>query len=212
MNMVAVNMVAVNTEAQERDLQKVLAFHKKEAPGIYIAVVMVHMALETLGEVKSSLNAVAETEWCLPDAIQVLTGCTTGNRQMQIAPDLGRYALTLFDRDSGRGCRVSVQLKSIQEKQYPELFRFFTRTRDPKLSNDSKARKLSGKKIVEEFSRAGRSILLCEPVQIRNPGKPPIPPAVICPKCGESFLIESVSRKECTVCEGNGYYLPSKKL
>jgi formylmethanofuran dehydrogenase subunit E len=47
-------------------------------------------------------DAIAETGHCLPDAIQLLTPCTVGNGWLKVR-DLGRFALALYDKQSGEG-------------------------------------------------------------------------------------------------------------
>ena len=54
-------------------------------------------------------DAVAETAKCLPDAVQILTPCTLGNGWMRVL-NLGRYALSLYDKYTGEGVRVWVDL------------------------------------------------------------------------------------------------------
>ncbi len=187
----------------------VLAFHKKEAPGILIAACMVELAMERMQEkveLKGALAAISETEWCLPDAIQVMTGCTTGNRLLKVEKGLGRYALTLYDQKTGNGIRTAVRVDRIDERQYPELHQFFLRKRDPKLTTDSKLRKESGKRIREEFLRAGRSILSCEEVIVKSVGKPPIPAVAVCESCSESFEQSVPEQRTCRCCSGDSYF------
>ena len=50
-------------------------------------------------------DAICETSACLPDAIQLLTPCTVGNGWLRII-NLGRYALSLYDKYQGSGVRV----------------------------------------------------------------------------------------------------------
>ena len=189
--------------------KEVLAFHKKEAPGILIAACMVDLAMEKikdLGELQGSLAGISETEWCLPDAIQVMTGCTTGNRLLKVEKGLGRYALTMYDQKTGRGIRVAVRVDRIDAQKFPELHQFFHRTRDPRLTSDSKLRKESGKRIRDEFSGAGRSVLTWEEVVVKAIGKPPIPPVVLCADCGESFEVHQTGKTRCRCCDGDSYF------
>ncbi|HNV71867.1 MAG TPA: FmdE family protein [Candidatus Ozemobacteraceae bacterium] len=189
--------------------KQVLTFHKKEAPGILVAACMVELAMEKLGEhveLKGSLAGISETEWCLPDAIQVMTGCTTGNRLLKVEKQLGRYALTMYDQKTGHGIRVAVRVDKIDAAKYPELAQFFHRTRDPRLTTDAKLRKESGKRIREEFAKVGRAILAWEHVVVKAVGKPPIPPVAICASCGESFEQHVPDSKNCRCCSGDAYF------
>ena len=77
------------------------SFHGNVAPGMLIGGIMVDAALERIKK-ETLHDAVCETHSCLPDAIQLLTPCTVGNGWLHIV-DLGRFALTLYEKDSGRG-------------------------------------------------------------------------------------------------------------
>ncbi|MBF0501764.1 MAG: hypothetical protein HQM09_16620 [Candidatus Riflebacteria bacterium] len=195
----------VSTPRWTGDIERVFAFHTKRAPGIVIAISMVDYARELLGEVKSVLCAVAETEWCLPDAIQVLTGATVGNRYLRIDHELGRYALTLYDRDNGNGIRVFVDISKIDAVETPELYKFFTRTRASETAAGP-ARQISNAKVVQEFMRVDRKILTAKRVQLRDSGKQPIPPAAVCTGCGESFLKLDAGQTVCSCCRGEAYF------
>ena len=180
-------------------VERVYKFHTKRAPGIPIGVEMVLLAKEKLGEVKK-LGAVAETQVCLSDAIQFLTGCTIGNKYLIMRDKIGRYALTLYDRSNGRGIRVFVDMKKIDPEKMPETSRFFLRQRSPEVENDDAARKASAKKIVEEFMGCGRNIFGWQYVRLKEYGKDPVYPVKICPDCGESFIYSDKDTKNCQVC------------
>lgn len=185
-------------------VENVYAFHTKRAPGIPIAVQMVLLARERLGKVK--LGAVAETQVCLSDAIQFLTGCTIGNKYLILLNQIGRYALTLYNRENGDGFRVAVDLNKIDAEKMPETHKFFTRKRDKRIRNDPEARKASAKIIVDEFLACGRDIFSVKPVQVKNYAKPPVPQAAICSDCGESFLVSEESSEICLVCGQSSDY------
>ncbi|MEW6711316.1 MAG: FmdE family protein [Candidatus Riflebacteria bacterium] len=185
-------------------VEKIYAFHTKRAPGIPIAAQMVLIAMEKLGKVK--LGAVAETQVCLSDAIQFLTGCTIGNKYLILLDKIGRYALTLYDRKNGQGYRVAVDLKKIDPATMPETHKFFLRQRDPITRDNEEARKASAKIIVEEFMAARRDIFSCQPVLMKNFAKPPVPAAAICESCKESFLQQATDQKKCLVCDDSEKY------
>lgn len=186
--------------------EKVFAFHTKQAPGIPIGIVMLDFARDLLGPVKGKINVVAETQACLSDVIQVMIGCTVGNRYMRVLKDVGRYALTLFDRADGRGIRVFVDLAKIDPTKTPETYRFFCRRRDPAVQAGGSAREESGRKIIEEFKTLGRTILGFQRVQLKQFGKPPMLPAETCPGCGETFLQRDAGHLRCDVCAGLADY------
>jgi formylmethanofuran dehydrogenase subunit E len=179
-------------------VENVYAFHTKRAPGIPIGVQMVLLARDKLG--KAKLGAVVETQVCLSDAIQFLTGCTIGNKYLILLDKIGKYALTLYDRKDGRGIRVWVDLEKIDPEKMPETRKFFTRTRDPIVVTDMQARKESGKIIVDEFMANGRDIFSWQQIQMKNYAKPSIAAAKICKQCKESFLVQAQDDELCLVC------------
>jgi len=194
------------TESFEQAVERVYAFHTKRAPGIYIGVAMVQYALEALGSAAQGgkLNAVCETATCLPDCLQVLIGCTVGVRYLKIRDEIGRYALTIYDRDSGQGIRVFVDLDKIDSERSPELYNFFYRTRN---LSDNRTREDSGKKVVAEFALEGRRVLGLQKVRLREFGKGMVLPARRCPICRESYLARDDAHDKCDYCAGvSAYY------
>lgn len=179
--------------------EEVYKFHTRRAPGIPIAVAMVYLALDKL-ENKKRVCAYAETRTCLPDAIQYITGATVGNGDLKVLEEIGRYALTLYNRKDGHGVRVYVDQNKIDPETMPETHKFFLRKRGHKVETDKEARAASAKIIVGEFMKCGRQIFSWQRVKITNTSKDAIPPIEICPKCGESFAVFGESGKECLVC------------
>lgn len=199
------------TDAEFNELvEKVYKFHTKRAPDIPIGVEMVLLAKEKLGDVKK-LGAVTETQVCLSDAIQFLTGCTVGNKYLIMNDKIGRYALTLYDRSNGRGIRVFVDMKKIDPVKMPETHKFFLRQRSPEVQSDDAARKASAKIIVDEFMAAGRNIFGWQYVRMKKYDKDPVYPVKICPTCGESFIYSEKDSKNCLYCSRQLDYYVSEQ-
>ena len=57
-------------------LDAVESFHGYKAPGVVIGGIMVDFAMQQLPS-NTLFDAISETTYCLPDAIQLLTPCTT---------------------------------------------------------------------------------------------------------------------------------------
>jgi len=194
-------------ERLKPQVEKTLNFHVKNAPGVVIGVYMVDLALELLDGLYPDrksyvLNALCETNVCLADPIQVLTGCTFGNKYLRLnAVDNGRYALVLYNRDTSLGFRVFVDLKKINGEKFPELYAFFYKTRD----YSSRSRSLISKATIEEFYRAERQIFSCQKVKVNIPAKDDLVPAAVCRNCGESYLVTPAKKKSgqnlCAYCE-----------
>ena len=100
---------------------KAAEFHGYPAPGLLIGGYMVEMAKAALPP-NILFEAVVESKKCLPDAVQLLTLCSIGNGWMKIV-NLGRYAVSLFDKYTGVGVRVSVDLDKL--KDWPQIEGWF---------------------------------------------------------------------------------------
>ncbi len=196
----------MNNEEFLQLVEKVYAFHTRRAPGIPIAIEMVNRALEKLGEVKK-LCAIAETRVCLSDAIQYVAGCTIGNGDLTVLEPLGRFAMTLYDRKTGKGVRIFVDQNKIDKEKYSELYKFFRRERSKEVKNFGPERKISNAEVVKEFIDCGRDIFSIQDVIVLNTEKPPILDCGICEKCGESFTKHKADDRLCLYCSGElAYY------
>ena len=99
-------MMNIGPYSYDEYLSGVKSFHGYAAPGLMMGGFMVDLALSHMPE-GVLFDAVCETRSCLPDAVQLLTPCTVGNGWLRIL-NLGRYALSLYDKYQGDGIRVFV--------------------------------------------------------------------------------------------------------
>lgn len=196
----------LTTEEFNNITEKIYTFHTKRAPGIPIGVAMIDLALDKLGPIKDKINAVSETQACLSDVLQIMVGCTIGNRYLRIYKKLGKYALTLFDREDGRGIRVWVDVDKIDINIAPETHKFFHRKRSAEVKKGGPARKESAKKIVEEFLKIKNDVIEFKEIQMINYNKPPMLPAAVCVSCNETFLAKSALENVCQFCSGELKY------
>ena len=110
------------------------SFHGNVAPGVVIGGFMVDLAYRNLPQ-GEYCDAISETRSCLPDAIQLLTPCTVGNGWLRII-DLGRFAMSLFEKYTGKGVRVYVDSQKLDD--WPEL-KVFSFKLKPKKEQHSEA-------------------------------------------------------------------------
>lgn len=96
-------------------------FHNYPAPGLMLGGYMVEAAKAQMPD-DTPYEALVETTCCLPDAAQMLTPCTIGNGCLKVE-NIGKYAVTLYDKFSGEGVRVSVCPEKIEK--YREIKRWF---------------------------------------------------------------------------------------
>ena len=113
-------------------VDRVKEFHGFPAPGVILGAIMVESALTHMPP-KVLFNAYSETNKCLPDAVQLLTPCTIGNGWLKIQ-NFGRFALALYDKDTGKGIRVV--LNPLRLEEWPEIKNWYYKLK-PKEEVDS---------------------------------------------------------------------------
>jgi formylmethanofuran dehydrogenase subunit E len=171
-------------------IEKLVEFHGNLAPGLLIGGFMVDAAARRVAEYEI-FDAICESASCLPDAVQILTPCTVGNGWLKIV-DTGRFAITLYDKTSGNGVRVSVDVSKLD--RYPEIKNWFMRL-VPKREQDNDA-------LFKEIRVAGREILAIKPVTVSLAlrGKQAVPPIALCASCGEAYPQNGSTL--CFACQG----------
>jgi len=147
------------------------------APGLIIGGFMVDLAYRNLPE-NILFEVICETAGCIPDAVQLLTPCTAGNQWMHIM-DVGRYAMSFYDKYSGEGVRVRLDTSKVEK--WPAINEWFFKLK-PKDKQDMQ-------EILKQAIEAGASILDIEKVKIQPGylGKKKKKSVSICPVCNEAF-------------------------
>lgn len=171
-------------------INMIKAFHGHVAPGMILGGFMVDLAYRHLPE-GEFFDALCETKACLPDAIQILTPCTVGNGWLRII-DVGRYALSFFEKYKGSGVRVYVDPEKLEP--FSEIKNWFFKLK-PKLEQDRD-------RLMEEIRNAGSSICGFEEVKvapefIRAAGRKGF---TLCPLCHEAYPTEK--GPICGGCQG----------
>jgi len=169
-------------------------FHGYPAAGLLLAGYMVEKA-KGLIDKDVQFQAISETQFCLPDAIQMLTPCTVGNGGLAIL-DLGLYALSIYDKENGKGVRVAMDPGKVDP--YPELKAWYLKLK-PKS-------KLDENLLFEDIKRAGDAVTSVKEITVM-PGfleKPSKGEIAICPKCKEGYPLKNGD--VCRLCGGNSPY------
>lgn len=173
----------------------VTEFHGSAAPGLMIGGYMVDLALKNLPE-GEFFDAICETPVCLPDAIQLLTPCTFGNGWMTVL-DFGKFAITLYDKSSGNGVRVYLDMEKL--KNFSEVNSWFLKLKTKKEQDYDL--------LMSQIKDAGHSMLSLQKVKV-NPesiARKKSGPSAICPLCGESYPAKHGDK--CRGCAGESPYL-----
>ncbi len=171
-------------------------------PGIILAIRMCLVALKGLeisdpDKRKRSLVVITETDRCLPDAIQLVTGCRLANRTLKLR-DMGKMAATFADLASERAIRVAAR-ESANEKsglEFPGIDRLEALARAYHFYSD------------EDPCHAEWVKVRIQPQDL--PGSHF--QRVICEQCGEGIgfhrEVRMGGRTVCRACAGERYYEP----
>jgi len=185
----------IDTFTFEAFKARAAAFHGYPAPGLLLGGYMVAMAKRALPP-DTLFEAVVETKKCLPDAVQLLTLCSAGNNWMKVV-NLGKYALSLFDKRSGEGFRVHVDVAKLEA--FPEIKAWLLKQKAKKDQDTEQ--------LFREIECAGDSICVMEPVRIRAAflGHAPMGDIGICPQCKEAYPLADGAL--CRGCQGEAPYV-----
>jgi formylmethanofuran dehydrogenase subunit E len=170
-------------------------FHSYPAPGLIVGGYMVEMAKRHMPE-GVLYDAISEAASCLPDAIQLLTPCTAGNGWLKIV-NLDRYALSLFNKYTGEGVRVFLDVGKLDA--YDEIRSWYLKLKTKKEQDSDKLRR--------QMREAGESVLTLQAVKAAPQfiGKTSKGAIAVCPLCGEAF--PKAHGAICKGCQGEAPYV-----
>ena len=175
-------------------IEMIKAFNGHVAPGMVLGGFMVDLAYRKLPQ-GEYFDAICETRACLPDVIQILTPCTVGNGWLKIV-DLGRFALSFFEKYKGNGVRVHVDSQKLDD--WPEIKAFFFKLK-PRKEQDFEV--IMGEVSLARTSIFGvqKVIIDLDSIQSHHRGA-----FAICPSCGEGY--PESDGEICLGCQGKAPY------
>jgi len=173
-------------------------FHNYPAPGLLLGGYMVEEAKRHIPE-GVLFDAISETSWCLPDAVQLLTPCTIGNGWLRVK-NSGVYAVSLFDKHTGEGVRV--RLDPAKLDRFPHTLCWLMKTK-PKKEQDSKALRREIRDHGLAMLSVEKVLIKAEVVRKRSKGK-----IALCPICGDAY--PSFHGAICRNCSGDTPYVDDK--
>ena len=205
-------ILAGNTENMLLEAGKI---HGHYCPGLAMGVMAATYAVLQIGTDSDGLEdllAIVETNNCLADGVQLVTGCSFGNNSL-IFHDVGKTAITLTKRD-GKAIRVISRPESqayIRES-FPDFDKYYEKVvkqknRDPEVVaayHKSGVERAFGT-LKLDFNR----LFDTKWVKVNIPEYAPSYGDEICSRCGESVMASRVVKPEgkieCLPCSGNGF-------
>lgn len=175
--------------------RKVEAFHGFPAPGLLLGGRMVALAMDRLPP-DTLFDAITETASCLPDAVQMLTLCTVGNGWLKVW-DLGRYAVTLYDKYQGNGIRVAID--PVRLADWSEYYVWLYKQKEKKEQDYQR--------LIDEIRQAGDTVMKVTAVQVQPQHRIKQSKGEIatCALCGEPYPLAHGGI--CRGCQGRTPYV-----
>jgi tRNA-Thr(GGU) m(6)t(6)A37 methyltransferase TsaA len=186
--------------------------HGHFCPGLAMGVMMGTKAMQLMRASSDGLEdllAVVETNNCISDGIQYVTGCTFGNNAL-IFKDLGKVAFTLTKR-TGNGIRISAKpdAKAYMKEAHPLFADSYKKVVGEKNHNESeisKFKKLGIEKAFATLTLEFDKLFKTETVNVEIPPYAPMHDSIICSKCGEPVMatriVEKSNKQLCIPCAG----------
>ena len=173
-----------------RQIERVVPFHGYLSTGAFVGIQIYNIAKGALGFSEDErLFVTCETFSCMPDAFQVLGGCTIGNKGLRIE-DFGKMAATISRRAPKGATRVEgvrVVLDPAKTATYPRLHSWYMNLE-----------KVPHEEAIRDLIRAGDRVYTWEMVEVEVAEKPKKRIA-ICESCGDSFVLRKDERR-CRSC------------
>lgn len=196
----------------ERLMLDAAQMHGHYCPGLAMGVMMATKAMQMIrgnSDGLEDLLAIVETNNCISDGIQFVTGCTFGNNAL-IFKDYGKVAFTLTKRD-GLGIRISSRPEA---KAYMKLAHpLFSDSFKTVVGEQNHAEEELSKFKVRGIEKAFATLTLdfdklfkMESIKVEIPPYAPSHESVICEICGEPIMASRIIKKDekylCIPCAG----------
>ncbi|MEN6290566.1 MAG: FmdE family protein [Methanobacterium sp.] len=172
-------------------LNRAKDLHGAVCPGVIMGTRMSIAAMKKLKmdplEPNENLIVTVETDRCMPDAIQAITGCTVGRRTLKCR-DYGKFVATFVDMTTGEAVRVSAKDDLVDST--PGLWTWFKNVaelaREKNMPKVMEEKKSAIKKLSE---MPDEDLLSLVELQIDDTEIPGIPQHIVtCSVCGEHVM------------------------
>lgn len=187
--------------------QKCLAFHGHLCPGLSLGYQACRAGLEALRSGPSEdeeLVTIVESNACSADAVQVMTGCTFGKGNL-VFHDYGKMVFTFFDRQSGRGARVSLRPEAFPADE--EHLALLKKIQSGQATTDEREhfQERHRERSHELLARHPEELFTVTPVSCDPPRKARVDTSLPCRRCGEptmkSKLLATGEGPVCRACQ-----------
>jgi len=200
-------MTEGSQESWEGDFKRCVEFHGHACPGLAMGYRAAKAAMEMLGENRSKdeeIVAIAETDACGCDAVQVITGCTFGKGNF-FYKDYGKTAFSFLSRRSGAGVRFIARPDALSlTAEHRALF--------DKVWNNSATEKdlksfwdVQRERTITVLNQSLGDLYLLEEVVSPLPQRARILDSKICGCCGETVMVSRLTETEegflCRSCQ-----------
>jgi formylmethanofuran dehydrogenase subunit E len=202
---------------RQQAFDDVVRFHQHSCPGAALGVRVAEAAMSRLGASAptSSLVLVSETDACAVDALQVLTGCTYGKRNL-IHEDAGRNVFTFWENGSSEAVKVRARAGSIAFRS-EEIWALARRIEDGSATPEDEAEfaTAQAERIARILDAPEEEILVVDELTAASPQPKPLAPVDICQQCGEPTSVETLhdhrGKMVCPACHlaAHGGVLPA---
>lgn len=187
-------------------VERVVSFHGGLCPALALGIQAARVALDEVGTNgrDHEVHADSEDQTCGLDAVQYLTGCTLGNRDLRILSH-GKFAFTFHRRSDAKTVRVAARPSAWEWD--PEHIGLFARVQagvatPTQVERFQRMHKQRAEAILEANPR---DLFDITTAGVAPPARPYSPrPTVVCSSCAELVSSDHVrevhGRPYCVVC------------
>jgi formylmethanofuran dehydrogenase subunit E len=181
-------------------------FHGHICPGLAIGYYASHVAMRWLAAEKSpddEVYAILESAGCGADAVQAITGCTTGKGNL-IIHDNGKQVFIFGIRGHPKALRIALKPDFTVDRLDPALSELRKKSSAGKATIDEVSEL---RRRIERVCRAilespGEAVFNVTEVEAEEPEHRGIAASVVCSKCGEPVASDRAKKS------GDGYLCP----
>ncbi|NVM04378.1 MAG: TraR/DksA C4-type zinc finger protein [Candidatus Helarchaeota archaeon] len=184
---------------------KAVEFHGHSCPGLLSGMIIGIIALKELAASRSideEVVTISEGQSCMVDALQIVLGTSLGKGNL-ILKDYGKTAATIFDRNTGKGIRLSFDFSQIRNT--------LGDLREQMKEMSTEERKEFLKKIMFEIlEKPQNEYLKIEQIIMKVPPEAQIFNTIICENCQEGVMATKIIKKDgknlCISCAKGKYW------